>query len=165
MLISQCVGCRIMTASAFRLVPHEHQFHCAVLSASTSRGNEGWIHSTKRSVCLISQKQPADLLILPNVLLPSSSTGRDFDTGFLYDRGSQPRDPRGVFITCLSLSSRLRGEAHPGGSREDPDPPLPPEKNLHHHSPEPLPVRRKQRPHRSGLDTAGPAVPQLMDCV
>lgn len=67
MLISQCVGCRIMTASAFRLVPHEHQFHCAVLSASTSRGNEGWIHSTKRSVCLISQKQPADLLILPNV--------------------------------------------------------------------------------------------------
>lgn len=69
-----------------------------------------------------------------------------------------------TFPPRVSLSSGFGGEAHPGGSREDPDPPLTPEKNLHHHRPEPLPVRREQRPHQSGLHAAGPSVPQLTDC-
>ncbi|KAG7217949.1 hypothetical protein INR49_020751 [Caranx melampygus] len=31
---------------------------------------------------------------------------------------------------------RISGEAHPGGSREDPDPPVAPQENLPHHHPE-----------------------------
>ena len=68
---------------------------------------------------------------------------------------------RQTCCTCLCLSSRLTGEAHPGGSRPDPHPRLPPKGKRHHHGPEPLPVRWEQRPHQSGLHSAGPSVPQL----
>lgn len=68
-----------------------------------------------------------------------------------------------VFCTCLTCSSGFGGEAHPGGSREDPEPPLPPEENLHHLHPEPLPVRREQCSHQPGVHPAGTPVPQLTD--
>lgn len=63
----------------------------------------------------------------------------------------------------MTHSSRVKGEAHPGGSREDSHPSFPPKKSHGHDHPEPLPVRRKQRPHRSGLHPAGPPVPRLTD--
>lgn len=57
----------------------------------------------------------------------------------------------------MSVSSRLGDEEHPCGSRADPDPPLPPQENLHHRCPQPLSEWWKQRPHRSGAHTAGPS--------
>lgn len=50
MLIAQSNGYRTMTPSAFRLVPYEPRFHCAILSSDEykiSRENEGFVYGTK----------------------------------------------------------------------------------------------------------------------